>query len=70
MKKKEDSLSGKIKVFRGIDTEWDLVLVKDLKKSLKDLGKRLFANPEPCCHGVRKLNAFKIMGDVFGKELL
>ena len=38
----------------------------ELKKRIAKLKKELFADPEPCCHGVTKREAEKIIDKIFG----
>ena len=38
----------------------------ELKKRIEELKKELFADPEPCCMGVRKPEAFRKIDKIFG----
>ena len=65
--RKEQTLSNK--EMNGIpETKW--YKSEDVKEHIKILQKELFKDPEPCCHGVRKIDVDRIILQVFGSKLV
>ena len=44
--------------------------VEDFKDFIEILKKRLFEDPEPCCHGVREIDAVRIINETMGAGFL
>jgi len=70
----EDFCLGKYwEYFKELNSQNKILGVKNfedaIKKSVELLKKELYKDPEPCCHGIRQRDAFKIIDKFAGNTL-
>ena len=69
-KMEEFNLSDAIVGFDEVMSKDEVIHIKNVKEFIRLLKERLFTDPEPCCHGIRRIEAFEKINKLVGRQLV